>query len=135
MLPPKFSVRGIETILHSGRYFFSKKNKYRGILLNAKTKYFCKHGNIYMFFQLHLFPSFWFLKKTALCENSVSGTVLMIQLTQNSPTCAYIGHFRISGNRVMRGLGVLCTSMYYIHTTYLLYSEYIKEELMQLQSF
>ena len=25
-----------------------------------------------------------------LCENCVSGTVLMIQLTRNSPTCAYM---------------------------------------------
>ena len=29
-------------------------------------------------------------EKTALHENHVSGTVLMIQLTRNSPTCAYI---------------------------------------------
>ena len=29
--------------------------------------------------------------KKALHENRISGTVLMIQLTQNSPTCAYIG--------------------------------------------
>ena len=29
--------------------------------------------------------------KNALRENCVSGTVLMIQLTQNSPTWAYIG--------------------------------------------
>ena len=44
--------------------------------------------------QIHLFPAlraFWFLEKTALRENRVSATVLMIQLTRNSPTCAYIG--------------------------------------------
>ena len=28
----------------------------------------------------------WFPGKTAVCENHVSGTVLMFQLTQNSPT-------------------------------------------------
>ena len=39
--------------------------------------------------KVHLFPAlctFWFLKK-----NGVSVTVLMIQLTRNSPTCIYIG--------------------------------------------
>ena len=39
---------------------------------------------------LHLFPdllAFWFLGKTALCENRISGTVLMFQLKRNSPTC------------------------------------------------
>ena len=38
---------------------------------------------------VHLFPDlrpFWFLEKTALCENCVSGTVLMFQLTRNSLT-------------------------------------------------
>ena len=42
----------------------------------------------------HLFPAlhaFCFLKKIALRKNRVSGTVLMIQLMRNSPTCAYIG--------------------------------------------
>ena len=42
----------------------------------------------------HLFPAlqaFWYLKKTALCENRINGTVLMIQLMLNSPTCTYIG--------------------------------------------
>ena len=33
----------------------------------------------------------WYLKKTALCENRINGTVLMIQLMRNSPTCTYIG--------------------------------------------
>ena len=45
-------------------------------------------------YQLHLFPAvhtFWFLEKNALLKNPASGTVLMIQLTQNSPTCAYRG--------------------------------------------
>ena len=44
-------------------------------------------------FYLHLFPAlrtFWFLEKTALRENCVSGTVLMIQLKWNSPTNVYI---------------------------------------------
>ena len=42
---------------------------------------------------IHLFPdlcTFWFLEKTTLHENCVSGTVLMFQLTRNSPTNAYI---------------------------------------------
>ena len=42
---------------------------------------------------LYLFPAlhaFWFLEKTALRENRVSGTVLKIQLTWNSPTNSYI---------------------------------------------
>ena len=30
-------------------------------------------------------------EKTELRKNHISGTVLMIQLMQNSPTCAYIG--------------------------------------------
>ena len=38
-----------------------------------------------------------------LRKNHVSGTVLMFQLMQKSPTNAKI---LISGNRVMRGLGV-----------------------------
>ena len=40
---------------------------------------------------LHLFPdlrTIWFLEKTGLSEIRVSGTVLMFQLTRNSPTCA-----------------------------------------------
>ena len=46
------------------------------------------------FIAIHLFPEhFGFLKKKncIIRENRVSGTVLMIQLTQNSPTCTYIG--------------------------------------------
>ena len=31
------------------------------------------------------------LKKIVLHENCVGGTILMIQLTRNSPTCGYIG--------------------------------------------
>ena len=49
---------------------------------------------VHSHFELHLFPAlytFWFLKKTPLRKNCVTGTVLMIQLTQNFPTCAYIG--------------------------------------------
>ena len=48
----------------------------------------------YFFQILHLFPALlasWFLEKTVLRENRVSGTVLMIQLMQNSTSCAYIG--------------------------------------------
>ena len=69
------------------------------------------HSSKEFLFPVHLFPTlhaFWFQEKTALRKNGVSGTVLMIQLMRNSPTCAYID---ISGNRasgdcVMRGLGV-----------------------------
>ena len=53
---------------------------------------------------------FWNEKKNALREYCVSGTVLMIQVMQNSPTCGYIGQNllkkgnRASGNHIMRGL-------------------------------
>ena len=43
--------------------------------------------------EIHLFPAlraFWFLEKSALSKIRISGTVLMFQLTQNSPTNAYI---------------------------------------------
>lgn len=36
--------------------------------------------------------AFWFLKKLHSSKNCVSGNVLMIPLTQNSPTCTYIGY-------------------------------------------
>ena len=42
--------------------------------------------------EVHLFPSlrvFWFLKKTALHKTYLSGTVIKIQLTRNSPTNIY----------------------------------------------
>ena len=42
---------------------------------------------------LHVFPdlrAFWFLEKTALQENRVSGTVVMFQLTWNSRISTYI---------------------------------------------
>ena len=42
--------------------------------------------------EVQLFPdlhAFWFLEKTALQENRVSGTVLMFQLMWNSPTSEY----------------------------------------------
>ena len=51
-----------------------------------KQSIFCKYGNINMFFFRILV-----FEKNALSENRVSGTVLMIQLMRNSPTCAYIG--------------------------------------------
>ena len=50
-------------------------------------------GMILLMLDIHLFPdllSFWFLEKTTLHENCVSGTVLMFQLTRNSPTNSYI---------------------------------------------
>ena len=53
-----------------------------------------ERGNLILNIQLNLFPAlraFWFQEKTALHENPVSQTVLMIQPTRNSPTCAYIG--------------------------------------------
>ena len=43
---------------------------------------------------VHLFPAlsaFWFLIKNVLHKNCVSGNVVMIELTRNSPTCIYIG--------------------------------------------
>ena len=49
------------------------------------------------------------LKKIALRENCVGGTILMIQLTRNSPICGYkirLSGNHTSGNHVMRGLGV-----------------------------
>ena len=45
-------------------------------------------------FYMHIFPALraiWFLEKTVLRKNRVSGTVLMFELTRNFPTCAYIG--------------------------------------------
>ena len=49
----------------------------------------------------YLFPllcTFWFLEKNVLYENCVNGTVLMIQLTLNSLTCAGVGQSGVSGN-------------------------------------
>ena len=40
----------------------------------------------YTYFQVPALRTFWFLEKTRLRENRVSGTLLNIQLTQNSPT-------------------------------------------------
>ena len=56
---------------------------------------------------LHLFHAlgaFWFLKKNTLRKNCVSGTVLISQLTWNSPTKAKVC---INGNCVKRGLGYI----------------------------
>ena len=58
-----------------------------------------------MSMRIHLFPAlhaFWLLEKTALSENCISGTLLMIQLTRNSTICTYIGE----NPRVVQGLGV-----------------------------
>ena len=49
---------------------------------------------ILILYTMHLFsdlPAFRFLEKAALHENCVSGTVLMFQLTRNSPSSTYIG--------------------------------------------
>ena len=58
---------------------------------------FCSHEtmlrSLALYKLIHLFPmlrAFWLLKKLALRKNWVSGTVLMIQLTRNSPTCKQI---------------------------------------------
>ena len=63
--------------------------------------------------KLHLCPdlrAFWFLEKTVLRKNCVSGTVLMFQLTRNSPTNAYIKlKSHVSGNSCYAG--TRCTTV------------------------
>jgi len=61
---------------------------------------------------IHLLPellAFWILKKSGYAKNCVSGTVLMIQLTRYSPTCAriWMKWNPASENSVMRGLDLV----------------------------
>ena len=101
--------------------FFQQKSCWLHSFTNVKKLFdYIKCYSIHLFPALH---AFWFLENPALHENRISGTVLMIQLTWNSPTCAKIrvSGERASGNRVMRGLGV---NMYLLGCTPLLISFY-----------
>ena len=73
--------------------------------VRCSSKYSVLKKKIASIMKIHQLPS---LEKIVLRENWINVTVLMIQLTQNSSTCAYIGQNLCKWKpRLWKSLGVI----------------------------